>query len=241
MLGLHSSLSLRHGQLVVRCFREPSQPEWAQSTRQVYIKANSTPVSWCFEPSQPDRVISRPILHLSWLVPSQPDGVISRPILRQTDLHSHLVLHKNDEVAKGQRILLYTLTVYTGIRAAWTHVYTAETCYSLHQNLRCKAAADAYTADTLFFFFSFFFIQHVYIAETFYTLHQNLRYKNARVYSRNRLQLTAESTSQSCTCIQQTCYGLHQNPCCKNTRVYSRDICLELTPEPTSQECTCIQ
>ena len=94
---------------------EPSQPDRFISRlilRQLVDALSS------FEPSQPDRVISRPILHLSWLVPSQPDGVISRPILRQTDLHSHLVLHKNDEVAKGQRILLYMLTVYTGIRAA---------------------------------------------------------------------------------------------------------------------------
>ena len=61
----------------------------------------------------------------------------------------------------------------------------------------------------------------MYIAETFYTLHQNLRYKNARVYSRDRLQLTAESTSQK----------LH---------MHTADM-LWLTPESVLQEYTCIQ
>ena len=107
----------------------------AQSTRQGYIKANSTPDN-------------QTGLYQGQFYARQPDRVISGPVLRQTDLHSHLILHNNDDVAKGQRILL------------------------VHAN----------------------------------SLHRNPRCKNARVQSRDMLQLTPQSTLQGrsrCTYIQQ--------------------------------------
>ena len=137
----------------------------AQSTRQGNIKANSTPDN-------------QTGLYQGQFYARQPDRVISRPVLRQTDLHSHLILHNNDDVAKGQRILL------------------------VHAN----------------------------------SLHRNPRCKNARVQSRDMLQLTPQSTLQG----RSRCTYIYSRYADTHVTFYSRDI-LHLTPQSALQECTCIK
>ena len=117
---------------------------------------------------------------------------------------------------KAREFYWYMLTVYTAIRVARTHVYKAETCYSLHHNLRCKAAADA----------------HIYS-----------RYADTHVtfYSRDILHLTPQSALQECTCIKQRQATVYTGIRVARIHVYTAETCLELTPEPALQECTCIQ
>ena len=119
-------------------------------------------------------------------------------------------------------------------------MYTAETCYSLHQNLRCKAAADAYTADTLFFFFFFNTARvysrhstpytricvtrmHVYTAETGYSLQRNLHRKVAHAYSRHAMAYTRIRVARIHVYTAETyASSLHRNLRRKNARVYNR-------------------